>query len=351
MRQTVLTVLLAGICLVGCPHASDNSAKLYTQQSYHGYFAPTDEAGIYNLHVTDGELQVTWYLDRPERDAGQELFPGFLRQAYGPQGLVGEPVGSVAYRLDDGVWEVVPAQFLGVRPEGAGAAVWRVRLLGEPPRSLLTGVTLNIDDKGKHETDEQDTGVYTYAAGAASFEATGVTGRYRLVLAQGLPELMLVGASPGFQAMLERADLFTEITWPSYFADDAPNAALTVETTGGVQRTLVLVLTDPQWNAAQNTLSFTADVLLGDPEGTTGPATLFIDDWNDREDTTIYKVVVNHEEQYSIWPADRADPLGWDDEGFVGSKQDCLTHIEQIWTDMRPLSLRRAMQQQGSNSK
>lgn len=61
------------------------------------------------------------------------------------------------------------------------------------------------------------------------------------------------------------------------------------------------------------------------------------------EDTTIYKVVVNAEEQYSIWPADRDLPAGWNDAGFSGSKDACLAHIEAVWTDMRPLSLRKAM--------
>jgi len=60
----------------------------------------------------------------------------------------------------------------------------------------------------------------------------------------------------------------------------------------------------------------------------------------DREDTTTYKVVVNHEEQYSIWPADRENPSGWLDAGRVGQKQECLDHIKEVWTDMRPLSLR-----------
>ena len=64
---------------------------------------------------------------------------------------------------------------------------------------------------------------------------------------------------------------------------------------------------------------------------------------NDEEDTTIYKVVVNHEEQYSIWPADRENPLGWSDEGTTGTKTVCLARIEEVWTDMRPLSLRRKM--------
>ena len=52
------------------------------------------------------------------------------------------------------------------------------------------------------------------------------------------------------------------------------------------------------------------------------------------------KVVTNHEEQYSIWPADRENPLGWRDAGKIGSKDECLAYIEQAWTDMRPLNLR-----------
>ena len=54
----------------------------------------------------------------------------------------------------------------------------------------------------------------------------------------------------------------------------------------------------------------------------------------------LYKVVVNHEEQYSIWPADKHNPLGWADTGKAGPKQECLDHIQEIWNDMRPLSLR-----------
>ena len=61
------------------------------------------------------------------------------------------------------------------------------------------------------------------------------------------------------------------------------------------------------------------------------------------DDTTEYVVVVNHEEQYSIWPAYKEIPLGWSDAGKRGTKQECLAYIEEVWTDMRPLSLRRAM--------
>ncbi|WP_033218659.1 MbtH family protein [Kitasatospora phosalacinea] len=54
-----------------------------------------------------------------------------------------------------------------------------------------------------------------------------------------------------------------------------------------------------------------------------------------------YTVVFNDEEQYSIWPADRELPAGWQPAGVTGTKTDCLTHIGTVWTDMRPLSLRR----------
>lgn len=67
--------------------------------------------------------------------------------------------------------------------------------------------------------------------------------------------------------------------------------------------------------------------------------------WDDKEDTTIYKVVINHEEQYSIWPADRENPLGWFDVGKQGLKKECLDYIEEVWTDMRPLSLRKKMEE------
>ncbi|MET9225460.1 MULTISPECIES: MbtH family protein [unclassified Lentzea] len=53
-----------------------------------------------------------------------------------------------------------------------------------------------------------------------------------------------------------------------------------------------------------------------------------------------HRVVVNDEEQYSIWPAHKDNAPGWHDAGVSGSKDECLEHIGRVWTDMRPLSLR-----------
>jgi MbtH protein len=67
----------------------------------------------------------------------------------------------------------------------------------------------------------------------------------------------------------------------------------------------------------------------------------------DQEDLTTYDVVVNHEEQYSIWPAHKASPAGWTRVGKQGTKADCLAYVEEVWTDMRPLSLRKKMAEAG----
>lgn len=63
----------------------------------------------------------------------------------------------------------------------------------------------------------------------------------------------------------------------------------------------------------------------------------------EREDTAIYKVVLNHEGQYSIRPADRENAPGRRDAGESGTRAECLAYIEEVWTDMRPLSLRKKM--------
>ena len=68
-----------------------------------------------------------------------------------------------------------------------------------------------------------------------------------------------------------------------------------------------------------------------------------IDNVDDDAEIGTYKVVLNDEEQYSIWPAERQNPPGWRDGGKTGSKKECLAYIDEVWTDMRPLSLRKRM--------
>lgn len=64
----------------------------------------------------------------------------------------------------------------------------------------------------------------------------------------------------------------------------------------------------------------------------------------DDEDNVVFEVVVNHEEQYSIWPNFKQIPAGWRAVGKSGPKAECLAYIKEVWTDMRPLSLRKQME-------
>ena len=70
----------------------------------------------------------------------------------------------------------------------------------------------------------------------------------------------------------------------------------------------------------------------------------------EQEDLTTYQVVMNHEEQYSIWPSDRENAPGWSNAGKSGSRAECLAYIKEVWTDMRPLSLRKKMEEDAARA-
>ena len=69
----------------------------------------------------------------------------------------------------------------------------------------------------------------------------------------------------------------------------------------------------------------------------------------DPDTSPSYRVVMNHEEQYSILLETSKIPVGWKDVGRTGTKGECLAYIEEIWTDMRPLSLRKKMDENQGN--
>jgi MbtH protein len=92
---------------------------------------------------------------------------------------------------------------------------------------------------------------------------------------------------------------------------------------------------------------------VGDPAKPGDPPVLILDPPNalsslfgpGREDDTIYKVVINFEGAYSVWPDGRENALGWQDAGKSGTLQECMAYIQEVWTDMRPLSLRKKMEE------
>ncbi|KEA62519.1 MbtH-like protein [Marinobacterium lacunae] len=71
---------------------------------------------------------------------------------------------------------------------------------------------------------------------------------------------------------------------------------------------------------------------------------------NSADSNDLFTVVINDEEQYAIWPASLAVPQGWREIGFSGSMEACTAHVDEVWTDMRPRSLREAMAAQVADS-
>jgi MbtH protein len=61
------------------------------------------------------------------------------------------------------------------------------------------------------------------------------------------------------------------------------------------------------------------------------------------DDTTTYQVLRNDEEQYSLWPLTLDIPAGWQAVGKQGTKAECMSYVDEVWTDMRPRSLREQM--------
>jgi MbtH protein len=61
------------------------------------------------------------------------------------------------------------------------------------------------------------------------------------------------------------------------------------------------------------------------------------------DDDARYEVLRNDEEQYSLWLAGHDVPPGWHRVGKEGTKQECSDYVDEVWTDMRPRSLRERM--------
>ena len=103
---------------------------------------------------------------------------------------------------------------------------------------------------------------------------------------------------------------------------------------GTIEITGTLVCCGITNTVAEMRVAYTPDLSFLQPVRLTG------DTMSDEDDTTVHEVVINHEEQYSIWPQGREIPPGWNAVGKSGLKPECLEHISEVWTDMRPLSLR-----------
>lgn len=348
---TVLALVL--LALAGCQlqfaQDSDWETRLYVVTAGAGQFAATAEPGVYTLttrHVSDG---VTWFADLPLRQSGSMTFAAFMADIWPAYFTHYHPTASVGVRSADGVWSLLPAQVQRATYDApAGTLTWTLRLEGTPDLGVQSGVLVYLDDegaRGKGLAGYVDSYVFSHAAAQARFEPMADSGDYVLTLAHPLPSLLMTTVAPKHASALVPVDDFVHRVWPAGFAMGSPNAAVSMEGPDGRTVTHTVTLSEPRWDAASDTLRFRARPLAGMPPDFAGPAILYIDSYEEREDTTIYVVVVNHEEQYSTWPAHRELPLGWKSTGFSGDKSKCLAYILKVWTDMRPLSLRKKMEE------
>lgn len=339
---------LAG-CQLQYPQDSDWETRLYVVTAGAGQFAATAESGVYTLTTQRVSDQVTWFADLPLRTTGTLRLAAFMAEIWPTYFTHYHPTASVGVRSADGVWSILPAQAQRATYAAASDTLtWTLRLEGAPELGPQTGVVVYLDDegaRGKGLAGYADSYVFSHAAAQGRFEPLAGSSDYVLTLTHPLPGLLMTTVAPQYASALVPVDDFVQRVWPDGFAQQSPNAAVTLEAPDGRVVTHTVTLSEPRWDAASDTLRFRARPLGGALPAFGGPAMLYIDSYEDREDKRIYTVIVNHEEQYTTWPAHRELPLLWKSTGFSGLKSSCLEYIRDIWTDLRPLSLRKKMEE------
>ncbi|MDQ1257375.1 MAG: anti-sigma factor antagonist, partial [Candidatus Hydrogenedentes bacterium] len=333
---------------VGCPVAILLTTRLHVLQSDEGTFTETAEAGTYLLELTGTDNEVTWFTDRPWHDTGSESLDTFIGDTW-LSVLAGEqPTGAVAYQDVEGYWNMAPIKAVALDADTqAGDVTWGMRMKGVPPLDTLRDVHVYLDDRTASEDAEGDSFVFLHGAANIALEPQDEENVFTLRLSYPYPSVTVMGTGADFTVYVETIDAYIEKVWAGDFVENPPNAAVQIEGPDGAAHVIVVVLSEPAYDPATDEMTYRAKLLRGDPGISAGPGVLFIDDWSDEDDNTIYTVVMNHEEMYSIWPADREIPLGWNAVGKTGTKQECLDYIEEVWTDMRPLSLRKKMEEMG----
>jgi MbtH protein len=346
---------LVWLALTGCqpqaPQDSDWETRLYAVSAGAGQFVATGDPRVYTLTTRQVDDSVTWFADLPLRQAGTLTLAAFMAEVWPDYFAHYHATATVGVRSADGVWSILPAQVqAAVHDARAGTLTWTLRLEGTPDTVAQSGVVVYLDDegaRGRSLPGYGDSFVFSHAAAQAHLQRLAGETDYRLTLSHPLPTFLMTTVAPAFDAALVPVVEFVEDIWATGFAQDPPNAALTLEGPDGRVQTLALTLSEPHWDATADTLSFRARPLGAAPATASGPAMLYIDSYRDTEENRVYRVVVNREEQYSIWPADRELPLGWNATGEPGTKEVCLAYIAKVWTDMRPLSLRKMMEEMG----
>jgi MbtH protein len=348
-----LLLALMFLALSGCQQDASEAerTKLFVIEASDAQFVATADEGVYRLTTRQPADTIAWFNDRPYLATGYEPLNQFLKVIWPRYFEAYSPSAALALRTASGDWRLASAQVLALEQDRDSLVLnWTLKMDTTVDFAALDKVLIYLDNEGALlAANESHT--FLHAAAQGHFTPLASANDYQLQLHYPLDTLLMLAVTPHYHAQLVTNSLFVDSFWPASFSDAPPNAAVTLQAEDGSLSTAIVTLSQPQWDINSQQLTYHARALSGEVPSFKGAALIFIDAWDEQEDRTIYTVVVNHEEQYSIWPAERELPLGWRSAGFSGQKQACLDYIERVWTDMRPLSLRKKMEEMAKQAR
>lgn len=348
----LLTLLALPWFLSACnsENADSDQTKLYVLEANEAELNTAPGTNTYQLKTAQHQDPMVWFHDRPGRDTGTENLLRFTQQTWPKYFKPYPPNIGLAYRDANGDWFIAPAKVLSLEANALSTQLtWTLQTDSMLESGVLQQAILYLDNEGGLLKADQS---HTFLQAAARGQLQSTASGYRLSLSYPLDEILMLPVTPNNDFSVITTDFWVNDIWPKNFQTTPPNASVTLQTDDNRLHTLLVTLSNPQWDADRQTLTYGAEILRGNVPETAGTVLVYIDTYfdEDKRDTRTYKVLVNREAQYSIWLADRESPIGWQDAGFQGSKVECLDYIDDVWTDMRPLSLRKKMDEMERNS-
>lgn len=345
LKQLRLCLLLLIFCIPGCKDDSrQEPARLYVAESGSGELRSVPQADTYELLTEQHTDDLLWFDDRPGRDSGSVTMADFVNRIW-PEYFRGyRPNVALAIKDVNGDWSIAWGQINELRQDAASERLsWTITTDHQLETGALQKVILYLDNEGALIPRNQDH-VFFQAAAAGELIRSG--DEFQLKLSKPLDNLLMLPLTSVEHFSLITMDFWLETIWPESFVQSLPNAAVTIEADGELHSAAV-TLSHPEWDQVTQSLTYRAQFMHGSVPQAAGPVFVYIDSYyygysderyalNDE-----YKVIINNEGYYTIFPASLENYLGWRDAGFYGKMSECLDYIQEVWVDMRPISLRK----------
>lgn len=347
LKQLRLCLLLLIFCIPGCKDDRDQEpARLYVAESGSGELRILPEADTYELLTAQHDDHLLWFDDRPGRDSGSVTITDFVDRIWPAYFRGYRPNVALAIKDVNGDWSIAWGQINELRQDAASERLsWTITTDHQLETGALQKVILYLDNEGALIPRNQD---HVFFQAAASGEWIRSGDELVLKLSSPLDHLLMLPLTSVEHFSLIDMDFWLETIWPDSFVKSLPNAAVTVES-GGELHSAAVTLSHPEWAQATQSLTYRAQFMHGSVPQTAGPVFVYIDSYYyDPNDESYgikdeYKVIINEEGYYKVFPASLENSLGWEDAGFYGNLSECLDYIGEVWVDMRPISLRKKM--------